>query len=86
MLLCNVQKWHVFCYQISIRLDVRKNYSKNLKFEAEGREFAKICIEITRTIRLNSEKSEHFLVMNPAQTPNCPQTDPQQTPMDPNMI
>ena len=40
---------------------MRKNGSsdreKNLKFEAEGREFAK-HFEITRTICLNSERSE----------------------------
>ena len=44
---------------------VRKNCSsdreKLLKFEAEGREFAKI-FEITRTIYSNSERSEQFLV------------------------
>ena len=44
---------------------VRKNWSGDLetllKFEAEGREFAK-KIEITRTIYSNRERSEHFLV------------------------
>ena len=44
---------------------VRKNCSsdqeKLLKFEAEGREFAKF-FEITRTIYSNSERSEQFLV------------------------
>ena len=34
---------------------------KLFKFEAEGREFAKI-FEITRTIYSNSERSEQFLV------------------------
>ena len=36
-------------------------WEKLLKFEDEGREFAKI-FEITRTIYLNSERSEQFLV------------------------
>ena len=44
---------------------MRKNCSsdreKILKFEAEGREFAK-NFEITRTIYSNSESSEQFLV------------------------
>ena len=45
---------------------MRKNCSSDrekllMKFEAEGREFAKF-FEITRTIYSNSERSEQFLV------------------------
>ena len=47
-------------------LTLRKNCSSDqeeiLKFEAEGREFAKI-FEITRAINSNSERSERFLVI-----------------------
>ena len=53
-----------------VRPTLRKNCSsdleKLLKFEAEGREFAKLLrslgLEITRTIYSNSERSEQFLV------------------------
>ena len=49
------------------RPTVRKNCfcdrEKLLKFEAKGREFQN-KIEITRTIYLNSEKSEHFVKEN----------------------
>ena len=55
----------LFCYQNCSGLLVRKNCSsdreKLLKFEAEGREFAK-NFEVTRTIYSNSERSEQFLV------------------------
>ena len=55
----------VFCYQNCSDLLREKNCSSNreklLKFEAEGREFAK-KFEITRTIYSNSERSEQFLV------------------------
>ena len=46
--------------------NVRKNCSSDrenlLKFEAEGREFAKKIRSLFRTIYSNSERSEHFLV------------------------
>ena len=45
---------------------VRKNCSsdreKVSKFEAEGREYAKILRSVDRTIYSNSERSEQFLV------------------------
>jgi hypothetical protein len=50
---------------IKMVLSYQKNRSsdpeKLLKFEAEGREFAKF-LEITRTIYSNSERSEQVLV------------------------
>ena len=43
------------------KTDLSSGWEKLLKIEAESREFAKI-FEITRTIYLNSERSEQFLV------------------------
>ena len=55
----------VFCYQNCSDLlwenIVLVIVKKNLKFEAEGGEFAK-KFEITRTIYSNSERAEQFLV------------------------
>ena len=54
----------VFCYQNCSDLlweNCSSDREKLLKFEAEGREFAKE-FEITRTIYSNSERSEQFLV------------------------
>ena len=46
----------LFCYQ-----NCSSDQEKLLKFESEGREFAKY-FEITRTIYSNSERAEQFLV------------------------
>ena len=59
----NLKKWY-FVTKIVLTSTVRKNCSsdreKLLKFEAEGREFAKILRSVTRTISSNSEKSTSF--------------------------
>ena len=53
----------VFCYQ-NCCPTVRKKYfidqEKLLKFEAEGREFAKCLRSLNRTIYSNSKRSEQF--------------------------
>ena len=54
----------VFCFQNCSENREKKNViviQKNLTFEAEGGEFEKKN-EITRTIYLNSERSEQFLM------------------------
>ena len=49
----------VFCFQ-----NCSSDQEKPLKFEAEGREFAKKLRSLNRTIYSNSEKSEQFLKQN----------------------
>ena len=62
--------WHVHWIN-GILLPCKKNCScdreKLLKFEFEGRQFAK-DFEVSRTIYSNSERSEEFLIRNPFST------------------
>ena len=50
-------------FSLTVRKKCSSDREKLLRFEAEGREFAK-SFNITRTIYSNSERSEKFLVNN----------------------
>ena len=55
------QKWYFVTKIVLTYCEKKLDREKTLKFEAEGREFAK-KIKIMRTIYLNNERSVQFLL------------------------